>query len=339
MSELTRPVRVGDRERGHTDELLRAALADGVLTLTEYDERAARCWAARTRGELDEVVDDLPGVAPPRPAGTPTDGPLRVIAVLSEDALHAPVAPGQRVDAVAVMGTAVVDLRREDLPAETTVRAVCVMGEVKVHVPPGTTVHLSGGAVLGERKAKVGPPRAGGPVVHLDARAVMGTVQVDDRPRKGGLLPAAGRGPLPQPRASTQAADSPAVRRRSRRLARAAGAALPLALTGGLLLAGYQVVSSDQTVVFGSSETVVVPGVDAEDGTWRAGMLFGSVRVVVPDDVRVRTTGWVVFGSTSCEAACRSTSDLLVEVRGTGAFGSLQVLTESEAAAEDDPDD
>lgn len=48
MTELS-PMRVGDRERGEVDAHLRDALADGVLTLTEYDERAAVCWAARTR--------------------------------------------------------------------------------------------------------------------------------------------------------------------------------------------------------------------------------------------------------------------------------------------------
>jgi hypothetical protein len=49
MSEPVPELRVGDRERGETDALLRDALADGVLSLTEYEERAGQCWAARTR--------------------------------------------------------------------------------------------------------------------------------------------------------------------------------------------------------------------------------------------------------------------------------------------------
>lgn len=43
---------------------------------------------------------------------------------------------------------------------------------------------------MGERKTKLGPAVAGGSVVNVHATAVMGTVKVDDRPRKHGLLPA-----------------------------------------------------------------------------------------------------------------------------------------------------
>ena len=42
-------IRIGDRERREVDARLQQAHADGVLTLVEYDERAALCWAARTR--------------------------------------------------------------------------------------------------------------------------------------------------------------------------------------------------------------------------------------------------------------------------------------------------
>ena len=65
-------LRVGDRERRATDDRLRAALDDGVLTLVEYDERTQQCWAARTQRDLDVLVVDLPAVGlprPPRPRG------------------------------------------------------------------------------------------------------------------------------------------------------------------------------------------------------------------------------------------------------------------------------
>ncbi|AOS63552.1 DUF1707 SHOCT-like domain-containing protein [Actinoalloteichus hymeniacidonis] len=53
-------IRIGDRERRSVDARLRAALDDGVLTLTEYDERTAQAWGARTRAELDVLTRDLP---------------------------------------------------------------------------------------------------------------------------------------------------------------------------------------------------------------------------------------------------------------------------------------
>ena len=60
-------IRIGDRERREVDTRLQQAHADGVLTLTEYDERAAQCWAARTRSDLDLLTRDLP---PAQPAPT-----------------------------------------------------------------------------------------------------------------------------------------------------------------------------------------------------------------------------------------------------------------------------
>src|SRR5690606_13666745 len=81
-------LRIGDRERRAVDAHLQQAHADGVLTLTEYDERAAQCWAARTRGELDVLVQDLPPYRPdPEEAPTaavpaePDDDPAAKTAV------------------------------------------------------------------------------------------------------------------------------------------------------------------------------------------------------------------------------------------------------------------
>jgi hypothetical protein len=335
MSGMSEPVvvRVGDRERTEVDALLRDALADGVLTLTEYDERAALCWAARTRPELDEVVRDLPAAQPPAglPAVPGQPGAHRVLAVLSESGLEAPLRSGQDVQATAVMGTAEVDLRREDLPRELTVRATAVMGEVKVHVPPGTTVHLSGQAVMGERKAKLGPPVAGGSVVHVVAHAVMGTVKVDDAPRRGGLLPAVVEAVRTGSRQVAPAHPGPVAERRRRPgvLSRVAGALVPLGIASVLGFGGYQVVTSDQVAVFGSSEQTVQPA-DVEDARYEVGVVFGSVTVVVPEGVRARVDGMVVFGSSECGDACTATEGELLVVDVTGAFGSVEVVTEAE---------
>ncbi|WP_431931777.1 DUF1707 SHOCT-like domain-containing protein [Micromonospora sp. RP3T] len=59
-----RKMRAADRDREAVAERLRVALEEGRLGLHEYDERLARAYGARTYGELDEVVADLPGPAP-----------------------------------------------------------------------------------------------------------------------------------------------------------------------------------------------------------------------------------------------------------------------------------
>jgi hypothetical protein len=52
--------RVGDADRNRTTDLLKEAHAAGYLTLEETDERLGAALAARTRGELDRLVTDLP---------------------------------------------------------------------------------------------------------------------------------------------------------------------------------------------------------------------------------------------------------------------------------------
>ena len=51
--------RVGDADRNRTADLLKAHAAS-YLTLEETDERLGTALAARTRGELDRLVADLP---------------------------------------------------------------------------------------------------------------------------------------------------------------------------------------------------------------------------------------------------------------------------------------
>lgn len=58
MSDL---VRVSDAERESVAERLRKAHAEGRLDTAELEERVARCFAAKTRAELEPLVVDLPG--------------------------------------------------------------------------------------------------------------------------------------------------------------------------------------------------------------------------------------------------------------------------------------
>ena len=339
MSDTPPPLRVGDRERRAVDDRLLAAVGDGVLTLTEYDERSAVLWSARTRDELDHLVADLPEQAGPAPARPPatTGGaarPRRVVAVMSEDRLEGALAPGQQVQGWAVMGKAVVDLRRDDLPARVDVLARSVMGEVEVLVPPGAAVHLSGFSIMGERKTDVGA--GGGPQVHVDAIALMGSVKVthgDGTVLQTGRAAAA----VPAPRPSSVTVQHGHDLHRpgdhlTRLLRRAKGLVVPAAVLGAVVLAG-----PDNVSIFGSG----VERVGGEDRNVQVSTLFGSTTVVVPDGTQVDTSGFMVFGSTDCEDACASATGPTVNVRSFGAFGSVEVVTQSEYAADrsDDEDE
>jgi hypothetical protein len=330
MSDTPPPLRVGDRERRAVDEQLQAAVGDGVLTLSEYDERSAVLWQARTRAELEDLVADLPDTHAPAPAPlpAPTGGrPRRVVAVMSEDRLSGALGAGQQVQGYAVMGKAVVDLRRDDLPRRVEVQVRSLMGEVEVMVPPGSAVHLSGFSLMGERKVSVGA--GDGPDVHVDAIAVMGSVKVtvgDGSVVKTGRAPAA----VPAPRAASVAVPRAHDVHRSgghlpRWLGRAKGLAVPAALLGALVLAG-----PDNVSIFGDGFERVAP----DDRNVQISTLFGSTTVIVPDDRTVDFGGILPFGSRTCVDECATATGEVVHVRTFGGFGSVEVMTESQYAAE-----
>jgi Domain of unknown function (DUF1707) len=53
-------IRVSDAERNAVAELLGQHYADGRLDQAEFDERVGRTMAAKTRGDLTGLFDDLP---------------------------------------------------------------------------------------------------------------------------------------------------------------------------------------------------------------------------------------------------------------------------------------
>jgi hypothetical protein len=314
---------VGDPERAVADAELQAAVGRGALSLSDYEDLARSVWEARTRGELAAVTADLvTSPEPPVGPATPTTRePLRTVAVMSESRFSGAVLAGQPVQATAVMGTVVVDLRRTDLPHDVQVRAVTVMGEVTVLVPRGVQVHLSGAAVMGSRTTDVAPAEPGGPVVTVKASALMGSVTIShgsgEQVAVSGVDLAKGHGTVGR-----------------RRPHRSGGWPLKRIVTVvAVAAAAYgavQVAGADHSTVFGSG-TVHPP----ENSTVSVGVLFGSEQVVVPDGARVTTEGGMIFGSITCNDACNPsrTGGPAITVKGAGAFGSVQVLTEAEAKA------
>ena len=57
---MPRELRASDAERQAVARRLEQAFRDGRLTVVEFDERTRAAYAARTRGELDDLTEDLP---------------------------------------------------------------------------------------------------------------------------------------------------------------------------------------------------------------------------------------------------------------------------------------
>ena len=68
-------MRVGDAEREAAAAELREHYASGRLTLDEMNERVDKAFAAKTRGDLNALMTDLPSRRPGEATGTPGAGP------------------------------------------------------------------------------------------------------------------------------------------------------------------------------------------------------------------------------------------------------------------------
>ncbi len=58
---MPEPIRASDADREAAIERLSRALAQGRLTMDEFEERVAKACEARTMAELTPLTRDLPG--------------------------------------------------------------------------------------------------------------------------------------------------------------------------------------------------------------------------------------------------------------------------------------
>jgi hypothetical protein len=169
-------VRLSDAERDHVVARLRAAAGDGRLTLDEMEERVGEVYRARTAGDLVPLTADLPV-----PAAGALRATERVVGVFSGAKQKGHWRPAATTEAVAVFGSCRLDLCDaifED--REIDIRATAVFGSIEVLVPEGVHVDLGGFAVLGSKSYRVrtSTPAPGAPSIHVDARALAGSVTV-----------------------------------------------------------------------------------------------------------------------------------------------------------------
>ncbi|WP_425295427.1 DUF1707 SHOCT-like domain-containing protein [Nocardia abscessus] len=178
-----RELRVSDAEREHVGQLLQRAVGLGMLSLGEFTERMDTALAAKTRGELNAVLIDLPGVrlvgqpaaprspfvnsapafaarAHPAPRANPVGNVIRsrMSGVNRRGPWQVPPTlylnnwmSGVTLDFTeAIMSTQVVEIRVDDF-----------CGSITLIVPAEATVDLNGLELIGSsvnNKVRTGPP-------------------------------------------------------------------------------------------------------------------------------------------------------------------------------------
>jgi hypothetical protein len=192
-AEQPRPeLRASDADRERVADVLRDALVEGRLQLTEFESRLEEAHAARTHGELEQVVHDLPvpavqGAVVPRSeriGGTPTS--RNAVGILGGFERKGVWTIARRFTSVAVMGGGRVDLREARFEApETVIRAFAVMGGLNIVVPPDVELEVRGIGVMGgfdHSHSGTGPPNA--PRVVVTGFAFWGGVTVERKVTK-----------------------------------------------------------------------------------------------------------------------------------------------------------
>ena len=197
MNENSPETRASDRERDVVLQRVQQAFAEGRLDDNEFDERMRATLTAKTHAELDVLLKDLPATAPDEataPALASAAGPA-----------SAGPAPGKyaiaykgsvrrsgrwRVPAsyttVVYKGGGWLDLRAAELTGPVTaIRAVAYKSTVRILVPPGVRVEVTGFGIVqdGTDDETLGyrlPNDA--PVIHIRSLAYKGSVEITTRP-------------------------------------------------------------------------------------------------------------------------------------------------------------
>ncbi|MFD5199372.1 DUF1707 domain-containing protein [Streptomyces sp. NPDC058375] len=189
-------IRASDADRDRIADILREAMAEGRLTADEHAERIDLVYRAKTVGELQPLVRDLPASAgsTPRPGAQQPyaygpegpDGPAEnLVAVFSGASRKGRWRVGGRTNAFALFGSVEIDLTEALFGQRLTViNATSIFGSVDVRVPENISLRGNGTGVFGTfdvRTLESVDPEA--PVVVVNGYSVFGSVEA--RPKRG----------------------------------------------------------------------------------------------------------------------------------------------------------
>ncbi|WP_433555241.1 DUF1707 SHOCT-like domain-containing protein [Pseudonocardia xinjiangensis] len=201
-----RSLRVSDAEREHVVELLQRATGAGLLDLDEFTRRVDAALAARTRGELNVVLLDLPGMAhPEQPAatGTPHRSPVRPQstsdAVITSGSTELRSVLGSltrrgdwdvpaRLVVRTKVGSTELDFTKARIPHDVVeIELDVVAGSVEMRMPHGARVeHHEVQSVLSsiEDKRRAGSDGTPGPTFRLTGSVRAGSVEIRSPKRR-----------------------------------------------------------------------------------------------------------------------------------------------------------
>ncbi|GAA4937659.1 hypothetical protein GCM10025331_24190 [Actinoplanes utahensis] len=180
------PAPISDDDRERVAELLQQACGDGRITLEEFSVRVGAAWAASTDVELARASE---GLAPAPVVGSARTVD-RVVTVLSERRRRGRWRlPSGRLSTFTLLGATTLDLR-DVVTGEDVIEitGTCVLGEIKVVVPEGVEVELTGTSALSSEELRLAavPRLPGTPIIRVRVHAWLSSVVVKSKPPGSG---------------------------------------------------------------------------------------------------------------------------------------------------------
>lgn len=200
-------MRASDTERERVAETLREAVAEGRLEMEEFEQRLESAYKARTHGELEPLVRDLPAPGAevaslsPAPVGAATGSGARWADRVGKPATSSGAfafwggfgrrgnwTVGRKFTAFAMWGGGEIDLREADFEdREVVIRCITIMGGIHVVVPPELNADVRGIGIMGgfgEHSKDEGVLAPDSPRVRITGFALMGGVGVERKRSK-----------------------------------------------------------------------------------------------------------------------------------------------------------
>ena len=180
--QAPRDLRASDADRDRVLALLAEAMSDGRLTAEEHADRVQRTFSARTLGQLAELTGDL---------AVPSAQPVRLDSGRVVAGIFGParrdgrwVVP-ENLTVTAMFGEVEVDFTQAILQvSRVQLYATVFGGRLRLIVPDGVSVIVSGHMVLGRKRGGTPPPAGPGrPVIEVKALVLGGELIVRTPPK------------------------------------------------------------------------------------------------------------------------------------------------------------
>jgi Domain of unknown function (DUF1707) len=170
--------RISDADRNGTLRRLHNAVALGLIDIDEFEDRSTRVSTARTRGELDTLVGDLPG---PGAIVTSAADRVELRGWLGSLKRHGEWIVPTRLALVRRVGSVELDLTNAHFAGPVVVIELdMIRGSVRIRLPDGASASIDDVTVYGgsARDLRKGASAEGTPHVVLTGRMVMGSVKI-----------------------------------------------------------------------------------------------------------------------------------------------------------------